>query len=79
MPNPIVFYRQRAGLSQEDLAVQSGVTLQYLRDLESGHQPRFTARLAPVAVVLDVPVVDLMLRTFGVSRTAIGRLTAAPS
>jgi transcriptional regulator with XRE-family HTH domain len=60
MPNPISFYRRRAGLSQHDLAAQSGLTLDYLRDLEGGKKERFTMRLAPIAVVLKVPVADLM-------------------
>jgi transcriptional regulator with XRE-family HTH domain len=61
MPNPISFYRQRAGLSQHDLAAQSGLTLQYLQDLESGQERRFTVRLAPIAVVLNLPVAALMV------------------
>jgi transcriptional regulator with XRE-family HTH domain len=60
MPNPISFYRQRAGLSQHDLAAESGLTLDYLRDLEGGKTERLTMRLAPVAVVLKLPVADLM-------------------
>ncbi len=61
MPNPISFYRQRAGLSQYDLAAQSGMTLEYLRDLEGGIQRRLTTRLAPVAVALNVPVAALIV------------------
>lgn len=61
MPNPISFYRQRAGLSQEDLALQSGLTLEYMCALERGTKRRLTMRLAPVAVVLDVPVAALMV------------------
>jgi transcriptional regulator with XRE-family HTH domain len=61
MPNPISFYRQRAGLSQRDLAAQSGLTLDYLRDLEGGKKERLTMRLAPVAFVLNEPVDALMI------------------
>ncbi len=44
MPNPISFYRQRAGLSQYDLAAQSGMTLEYLATLKaefSADLPRY--------------------------------------
>jgi transcriptional regulator with XRE-family HTH domain len=61
MPNPIRFYRQRAGLSQADLAAESGMTLNYLRDLEAGNKERLTMRLAPVAFVLNEPVAVLMV------------------
>jgi hypothetical protein len=61
MPSPISFYRQRAGRSQEQPAAESGLTLQYLRDLESGHEGLFTVRLAPVAAALNLPVADLMV------------------
>jgi transcriptional regulator with XRE-family HTH domain len=61
MPNPIRFYRERAGLSQQKLADESGLTLEYLRALEGGTKRRLTMRLAPIAVVLNVPVATLMV------------------
>jgi transcriptional regulator with XRE-family HTH domain len=58
--NPIALYREQAGLTQEQLAAQSGVTVDYLDRLEKGTVPRLTVRLKPIADVLGVPVEDLV-------------------
>jgi transcriptional regulator with XRE-family HTH domain len=59
-PNQIAFYRERAGLSQEELAAQCGLTVDYLKGLENGTEPRLTVRLKPVADVLGVSVEELV-------------------
>jgi transcriptional regulator with XRE-family HTH domain len=62
-PNPIGIYRrQLAGLTQEQLAAQAGMTPEYLNRLEKGEQPRFTARLRPLADIFGVPVEELVGR-----------------
>jgi transcriptional regulator with XRE-family HTH domain len=58
---PISFYRGLARLSQHQLAVRCGMTLRYLRDLETGKQRRFTVRVARIAAELDVPLAYLMI------------------
>jgi transcriptional regulator with XRE-family HTH domain len=59
-PNPICFHRERAGLSQDSLALQAGLTKEYLKRLELGTVRRWTVRLLPLAVLLDVPVGELV-------------------
>ena len=59
-PNPIAHYRQSAGLTQEQLAQQAGMTVDYLDRLEKGTEPRLTMRLNPLAKILDVPVEELV-------------------
>jgi transcriptional regulator with XRE-family HTH domain len=62
-PNPIAIYRrQLAGFTQKQLAAQAGMTVDYLRRLERGDEPRFTVRLRPVADILGVPVEELVGR-----------------
>jgi len=61
-PNPIAFYRERAGLTQEQFAAQAGITVDYLDGLEKGMKARLTVRLKPVADILDVPVEELVGR-----------------
>jgi transcriptional regulator with XRE-family HTH domain len=61
-PNPIAYYRDRAGLTQEQLAAQAGVTVDYLDRLEKGTESRLTVRLKPIAEVLGVDVEELVGR-----------------
>ncbi len=61
-PNPIAYHRERVGLTQEQLAEQAGMTVDYLDRLEKGTEPRLTTRLGPLAQVLDVTVEELVGR-----------------
>ena len=60
MNNPIRFYRERARMSLESAALQAGITPEYLAGLERGSERRWTARLAPLAALFDVPVSELV-------------------
>ena len=59
-PNSIKSHRESKGLTQAQLALQSGITVDYLDRLEKGTEPRFTVRLKPLADVLGVPVEELV-------------------
>ncbi len=61
MSNSIRFHRERAGFTQANLAIKSGVTADYLCCLEEGRERLWTVRLAPIAEVLEVPVATLMI------------------
>jgi hypothetical protein len=58
--NPIRELRELANISQEMLALQSGLTDDYLDRLEAGVERRWTVRLRPLAAALDVPVEGLV-------------------
>jgi transcriptional regulator with XRE-family HTH domain len=58
--NPIRALRERALMTQEDLALQSGLTQQYLDGLEKGHERRWKVRLGPLAAMLNVPIKEII-------------------
>jgi transcriptional regulator with XRE-family HTH domain len=59
-PSQIRKLREYANISQSVLALQSGITKEYLDRIETGVERRWTVRLRPVAVVLNVPVEELV-------------------
>jgi transcriptional regulator with XRE-family HTH domain len=58
--SPIRHHRENARMSEEDLALLSGMTTRYLDDLERGKRTRFTVRLRAMSHVLRVPVAELL-------------------
>jgi transcriptional regulator with XRE-family HTH domain len=47
-------------MTQEELALLSGMTVKYLDELERREEPRFTARLRAMSHALQVPVAELL-------------------
>lgn len=58
--SPIRFHRELARITQEELALLSGMTMKYLDELEHREEPRFTARLRAMSHALQVPVAELL-------------------
>lgn len=52
--------RERAGLSQEELAFRAGMKRSYLSDLERGTRNPTVRALGRLAVALDVPPARLL-------------------
>jgi transcriptional regulator with XRE-family HTH domain len=59
-PNPIRKLREDAHIDQDVLALQSGITKEYLDQIETGVERRWTVRMRPVADILNVPVEELV-------------------
>jgi transcriptional regulator with XRE-family HTH domain len=57
--SPIRFHRERAGMSQQELALLSGLTMKYLDELERREQPRFTVRVRALSRLLKVRIEEL--------------------
>lgn len=53
-------FRDAAGMSQEDLAVKSGFTQQYLSGLERGHRNPTIVSVYELAQALGVTHLDLL-------------------
>lgn len=53
--------RLHLGMTQETLAIESGVTRNVLMDVESGRRGLLYERIIDIAVALDVAVGDLFL------------------
>jgi len=60
MMNRIRFHRERAGLTQTQLAIRAGLTVDYLQQLEDGHEELWSIRLKPIAKALGVTIEDLL-------------------
>lgn len=58
-PAPLAFWRKKRGLTQTDLAAQTGISQGYLSDLESGRRTGDVATLRRVARALRVTLDDL--------------------
>ena len=58
--NPIRVFREWRGMTQEELALQGGITQGYLSDLESGRRRGPAVRLKGISHVLKVPL-DLLI------------------
>lgn len=52
--------RQKRGLTQEQLALKSGVTRPILNEVENGKRGLLFERLYDIAEALDVPASELM-------------------
>jgi transcriptional regulator with XRE-family HTH domain len=65
MTNLIRKHRERAGLTLAKLAIRSGLTVDYLRDLEDGVEWPWEIRLRPIAAALGVAVEDLLPKRNG--------------
>ena len=55
----IKYLRKQKGMSQEDLALESGVNKNYLSDLERGNRNPTVKVLAKIAYSLDITLEEL--------------------
>ncbi|CAL9608622.1 hypothetical protein SUDANB1_05578 [Streptomyces sp. enrichment culture] len=77
VPEAVKFARQRAGLTQEALAKQVGISRQLMCDIEAGRRSAVPAKLRKISRVLNCPIVVLEARRAGVPPSAFeGRRTA---
>jgi transcriptional regulator with XRE-family HTH domain len=74
MKNRIRFHRERAGLTPTQLAIRSGLTVEYLQQLEDGNEELWTIRLKPIAEALGVTVEDLLPPTGPTSQIPFFRI-----
>ena len=56
---PLAYWRKRAGMTQAQLAAQTGITQGFLAQLETGKRDASIAVLRRIATILDVRLGDL--------------------
>ena len=58
--SPVKVWREKRGLTQRELAAQTGLGAGYLGDIETGRKPGSAAALARLARSLQVQIEDLL-------------------
>jgi DNA-binding XRE family transcriptional regulator len=60
-PSPLAFWRNKRGLTQNDLGVQIGVSQSYIASLEKGRRKGDPVHFLKLAQVLNVSMEDLVV------------------